>query len=126
LTGEGGALEEFAKSAAKDEEEIEHGAKEIAKAIAKIVKYPHSFSPDLGNEYRVRHEIFWARLFSQPEVFRGDYSVDSPAIANVEQRAIHNIMHASETPEEAQNEIGLWFKPEEIHSYKRAEEDIMF
>jgi hypothetical protein len=71
LTGEGGALEEFAKSAAKDEEEIEHGAKEIAKAIAKIVKYPHSFSPDLGNEYRVRHEIFWARLFSQPEVFRG-------------------------------------------------------
>jgi nucleoside-diphosphate kinase len=57
---------------------------------------------------------------------RGDYSVDSPAIANIEQRAIHNIMHASETPEEAQNEIGLWFKPEEIHSYKRAEEDIMF
>ncbi len=57
---------------------------------------------------------------------RGDFSVDSPAIANVEGRAIKNIMHASETPEEAKNEIALWFKPEEIHSYKRAEEDIMF
>lgn len=57
---------------------------------------------------------------------RGDYSVDSPAIANVEGRAIHNIMHASETPEEAKNEINLWFKPGEIYSYKRAEEDVMF
>lgn len=65
-------------------------------------------------------------VFAEMGTIRGDYSVDSPAIANVEQRAIHNIMHASETPEEAQNEIGLWFKPEEIHSYKRAEEDIMF
>ncbi|MBI5530442.1 MAG: nucleoside-diphosphate kinase [Candidatus Doudnabacteria bacterium] len=57
---------------------------------------------------------------------RGDFSVDSPAVANVEGRAIHNIMHASETPEEAANEINLWFKPEEIHEYKRAEEDVMF
>jgi nucleoside-diphosphate kinase len=57
---------------------------------------------------------------------RGDYSVDSPAVANLEGRAIHNIMHASETPEESANEIGLWFKPEELHSYIRAEEDVMF
>jgi hypothetical protein len=35
-------------------------------------------------------------------------------------------MHASENPEEATNEISLWFKPEEVHEYKRAEEDIMF
>jgi hypothetical protein len=35
-------------------------------------------------------------------------------------------MHASETPEEAENEIGLWFTPAEIHEYKRVEEDIMF
>ncbi len=65
-------------------------------------------------------------VFAEMGTIRGDYSVDSPAIANVEGRAIHNVMHASETPEEAQNEIALWFKPEEIHAYKRAEEDIMF
>lgn len=65
-------------------------------------------------------------VFAEMGTIRGDYSVDSPAIANVEKRAIHNVMHASETPEEAANEISLWFKPEEIHSYKRAEEDIMF
>lgn len=65
-------------------------------------------------------------VFAEMGTVRGDFSVDSPAIANVENRAIHNIMHASETPEEAKNEIGLWFRPEEIHSYKRADQDIMF
>lgn len=65
-------------------------------------------------------------VFADMGTIRGDYSVDSPAIANVENRAIHNIMHASETPEESANEISLWFKEDEIHSYKRAEEDVMF
>ncbi len=65
-------------------------------------------------------------VFADMGTIRGDFSVDSPAIANVENRAIHNIMHASETPEEAENEIALWFKPEELHSYKRADEAVMF
>jgi len=57
---------------------------------------------------------------------RGDYSVDSPALANAGRRAIHNIVHASETQEEAEHEIEFWFSSEEVHEYKRAEEDIMF
>ncbi len=57
---------------------------------------------------------------------RGDFSVDTPAIANVQGRALHNLFHASENPEEAANEIGLWFGPEEIHSYKRVAEDVMY
>lgn len=57
---------------------------------------------------------------------RGDYSVDSPVLANADKRAVHNIIHASETPEEAKHELEYWFAPEEIHEYKRAEEDIMF
>ncbi len=65
-------------------------------------------------------------VFAEMGTVRGDYSVDSPAIANVEGRAIHNIMHASENKEEADNEINLWFKKDELHDYKRAEEDIMF
>lgn len=65
-------------------------------------------------------------VFADMGTIRGDFSVDSPAVANVEKRAIRNIMHASETPDEAKNEINLWFALDEIHSYKRAEEDIMF
>jgi nucleoside-diphosphate kinase len=40
---------------------------------------------------------------------RGDYSADSPAIANMEKRPVMNLIHASETPEEAQHEIKHWF-----------------
>ncbi len=57
---------------------------------------------------------------------RGDFSVDSSDIANREKRAIHNLVHASETPEEAEHEINFWFSPEEIHSYQREEEEMMF
>jgi len=57
---------------------------------------------------------------------RGDFSVDDATAANRDKRAIHNLVHASETPEEAAHELQFWFAPEEIHDYKRAEEDIMF
>jgi nucleoside-diphosphate kinase len=57
---------------------------------------------------------------------RGDFSVDTPAIANVQGRALHNLFHASENPEEAANEAKLWFGEGEIHSYKRVAEDLMF
>jgi len=57
---------------------------------------------------------------------RGDFSVDSAAAANRAKRSVHNIVHASESPKEAEHEINFWFSPEEIHDYKRAEDDIMF
>jgi phage baseplate assembly protein gpV len=44
----------------------------------------------------------------------------------MEGRSIYNIVHASETPEEAAHEIQHWFKDGEIHDYDRAEHVIMF
>lgn len=57
---------------------------------------------------------------------RGDFSVDSPVLANDGKRALRNVVHASGDPSEATHEIAYWFSPEELHPYKRAEEDIMF
>jgi nucleoside-diphosphate kinase len=65
---------------------------------------------------------------------RGDYSIDSPAIANAEKRSIHNLFHASENAGEAANEIALWFGddgkdtvPEAgINSYARSDDQVMF
>jgi nucleoside-diphosphate kinase len=58
---------------------------------------------------------------------RGDFSVDSPAAANIEKRAIKNILHASENKEEAEHEIAHWFSQEEIFDdYVRAEHGVMF
>lgn len=58
---------------------------------------------------------------------RGDYSVDSPAAANLNKRSIKNLVHASETAEEASKEIAHWFSDEEIHSdYSRTDHAAMF
>lgn len=57
---------------------------------------------------------------------RGDYSVDSPAVANAERRSIHNIIHASEDAKEAQNEIKLWFPGEHIPSYSLTGDLVMY
>jgi nucleoside-diphosphate kinase len=64
--------------------------------------------------------------FAEMGTIRGDYSVDSPVLANDGRRAIRNLVHASGDPSEAAHEIRHWFSADEIHSYKRAEEDIMF
>jgi nucleoside-diphosphate kinase len=50
---------------------------------------------------------------------RGDYSADSAISANIEKRAIYNLVHASETPEEAKHEIEHWFGKKTIFKYKR-------
>ena len=50
---------------------------------------------------------------------RGDFSADSPALANKEKRAVMNLVHASETSEEADHEIAHWFGETPIYEYKR-------
>lgn len=57
---------------------------------------------------------------------RGDFSVDSPAIANAEKRSIHNLFHASETLAEAEKEITLWFGNETLHRYELGNSATMY
>ena len=65
-------------------------------------------------------------VFAEPGTIRGDYSNDAPTCANMENRSIFNLVHASETKEEAAHEIQHWFKKEEIHDYDRTDHLIMF
>lgn len=73
------------------------------------------------------HSVDMVRKISGPTLpnladmgtIRGDFSIDSPAVANAEKRAVANILHASETPEEAQHEIKHWFGDKKMFSYKR-------
>lgn len=54
---------------------------------------------------------------------RGDYSCDSPAVANSEKRSVMNLVHASETPAEAEHEIKHWFGERDVvFDYKRIAE----
>ena len=57
---------------------------------------------------------------------RGDYTLDSYSHATFENRAVRNLVHQSESPEEAEREIVIWFKEEEIMNYVTAQERIMY
>lgn len=57
---------------------------------------------------------------------RGDYTVDSYTHSSYENRAVRNLIHCSESPEEAEREIKVWFKEEEIMNYTTAQERIMY
>ena len=55
-----------------------------------------------------------------PGTIRADFaSIESYEISNAGNRAVRNLIHASDAPETAKREIALWFKPSEIHDYKR-------
>jgi nucleoside-diphosphate kinase len=55
-----------------------------------------------------------------------DYSVDSYELADAGDWPIRNIIHASDSPENAEREIAIWFKKDEITSYTSAIEHILY
>jgi nucleoside-diphosphate kinase len=57
---------------------------------------------------------------------RGDFTVDSYGHSSYENRAVRNLVHQSESPEEAEREIAIWFTEDEIMSYVTAQERIMY
>ena len=61
-----------------------------------------------------------------PGTIRGDFAHVSFAYADGQNKAIENLIHASGNAEEAKQEIALWFKAEELHSYKTAHEVHVF
>ena len=45
---------------------------------------------------------------------RGDYSLDNPVLANMQNRTIHNLIHGSETVADAQKELQIWFPEQDF------------
>ena len=57
---------------------------------------------------------------------RGDYSHHSYAYTDQKGIAIKNLIHASGEIEEAEQEVALWFTPEELHDYNSVHEKHTF
>ncbi len=57
---------------------------------------------------------------------RGDLTVDSYQISNVDSRAVRNLIHCTDKPEEAEREINIWFSPEEIINWRSIQEEILY
>jgi len=65
-------------------------------------------------------------LTSDPGTIRGDLTVDSYDVAGMDGRAVRNLIHCSDSVEEAEREIALWFKDEEIVNYRLVQEQILY
>lgn len=53
-----------------------------------------------------------------PGTIRGDFAHVSFSYADSKDTAVKNLIHASGNLEEAKQEVALWFRPAELHSYK--------
>jgi nucleoside-diphosphate kinase len=57
---------------------------------------------------------------------RGDLTVDSYAIAAVDDRAVRNLVHCSDNTDDAQREVTLWFSDAELVKYAHLEERMLY
>jgi nucleoside-diphosphate kinase len=65
-------------------------------------------------------------LTSDVGTIRGDLTVDSYAHSTLSNRAVRNLVHCSDSPEEAQREIGVWFVTGELVNYRLVQEQILY
>ncbi|PIT88295.1 MAG: nucleoside-diphosphate kinase [Candidatus Magasanikbacteria bacterium CG10_big_fil_rev_8_21_14_0_10_36_32] len=65
-------------------------------------------------------------MTSDVGTIRGDLTIDSYDLAGGDERAVRNLVHCSDKPEEAEREIKIWFKEEEIIKYRLINEEILY
>ncbi len=61
-----------------------------------------------------------------PGTIRADFSQHSYALADAKQVGVKNVVHASASLKDAAYEINLWFRPDELHTYKTVHEVHVF
>lgn len=65
-------------------------------------------------------------LSSDIGTIRGDFVIDSYQMSDLDKRAVRNLIHASGSPEEAEKEIDLWFKKDELVNYRLVQDEILY
>ena len=65
-------------------------------------------------------------LTSAMGTIRGDYTIDSYEIADIDKRAVRNLVHCSGNATEAAQEVPLWFAPEELIDYRLINEAMLY
>lgn len=65
-------------------------------------------------------------LTSDVGTIRGDFVLDSYKMSDTDTRSVRNLIHASGSVDEANNEINHWFKKTDLVDYKLVQEAIMY
>ena len=101
--------------------------------LKRLVKYLTS-GPNIAMVWEGAHAVAIVRkltggtepLMSDVGTIRGDYVLDSYQMTDMDKRSIRNLVHASGSVKEAQDEIKHWFTEKEIVTYKHIQEKILY
>ncbi len=104
-----------------------------AKILANLKKYMTS-GPVIAMVLEGAHAVKVVRkitggtepLTSDVGTIRGDYVLDSYQMADTDNRAVRNLIHASGSVAEAEAEIKHWFKPSDLTDYRIIHEKILY
>jgi nucleoside-diphosphate kinase len=107
---------------------------EVTAAVLERLKKYLSSGPVIALIWQGAHAVAVVRkitggtepLTSDVGTIRGDFVLDSYAMSDGDSRAVRNLIHASGTVPEAENEIKHWFKAEEIVDYRLVQEQILY
>ena len=107
---------------------------EVGESVIRRLKNYMTCGPTVAMVWQGAHAVELVRKItggteprtSDVGTIRGDYVLDSYSMADLDDRAIRNLIHASGNQEEAEKEIPIWFKKEELASYKLVQERILY
>jgi nucleoside-diphosphate kinase len=112
-----------------DKEAIEYG-KDIIKQLVKFM----TSGPTLSMVWEGNQAVAVVTKItgttepatSDVGTIRGDLTLDSYTIAAVDDRAVRNLIHCSESPVEAEREIALWLTEGELTAYRHLAEEMLY
>ncbi|MDO8483080.1 MAG: nucleoside-diphosphate kinase [bacterium] len=112
-----------------DKEAIEYGKDIIGQLVKFMTASPVIMMVWEGNQaVAVVKKITGDTEPSTSDVgtIRGDLTLDSYSISAFDERAVRNLIHCSDSVEEAKREITLWFKDNELVEYRLVQEAILY
>lgn len=103
------------------------------KILKNLIKYMTS-GPVVAMVWQGAHAVKIVRkivgstepLSSDVGTIRGDFVLDSYSMSDNDGRAVRNLLHASGSVKEADNEIKHWFSDKEIIKYTHVQEKILY
>lgn len=105
---------------------MEGSAVEIGRRVRSYLRNHLSISPVVALALQGANAIQNARqlvgvtdpILADVGSIRGDLTIDTIQLANLEKRSVRNLLHASGDPAEAKREIAIWFSQGELYQYR--------
>ena len=106
----------------------------VTAIILKNLKTYMSSGPVIAMVWEGMHAIGIVRkitggtepLTSDVGTIRGDFTIDSYEVSDIDGRSIRNLIHASGNAHDAEKEIALWFAKDEVIAYRLVQEEILY